>query len=169
MSSESIEADSAQINGRYLALCVAGPAALGLVLAVRDGTALTEVGRLPLLWLGVAALMVPALYIGAALSGLSPSARDVVRAAVDGLSRGGGLLLGLAPGLLFLVVTSQEGAVARGLVGLCAVLGALSGLAVIFRRLFVAHDASILARFVFFGWSAVLLGIGTQLFTIGQV
>lgn len=150
------------------ALALAGPAALGAALAAHDVGALGEVARLPLLWVGVAALMTPALYIGAALSGLSPSAREVGGAAVDALARGGGLLLGLAPALLFLVVTSFSAEAGRALVGVAALVGAVAGLGVLFRRLCVEPDAGVTPRFVFLGWAAVLLGIGAQLFTLGQ-
>lgn len=154
--------------GARLALAVAGPAALGVALASRDIGSASEVLRLPVLWIGVAALMTPALYIVAALSGLAPSAREVVGSAVDALGRGGGLVLGLAPALLFLVATSFSGAVARGLVGLAAIVGAVAALGVLFHRLYVEPDAGVSARFVFMGWAAVLLGIGVQLFTLGQ-
>lgn len=148
-------------------LALAGPAALGVVLATRDVGAVSEVLRLPVLWVGVAALMTPALYIGAALSGLAPSARDVGRVALDSLARGGGLLLGLAPALLFLVVTSFSDVTAQLLIGAAAFFAAFSSLAVLFRHLCVEPDAGVLPRFVFMGWAAVLLGIGAQLFTLG--
>ncbi len=149
---------------RRWSLSFAGPAALGAAWATKSGVAITEVARLPLLWVGVAALMVHALYIGAALSGLSPSARDVLSSAVDSLSRGGALLLGLCPALLFMVTTTDGSWVAEVLVRLCAGLGALTGLSVLFHKLCVEPDASVLARFVFLSWAAVLLGIGSQLF-----
>lgn len=142
-----------------------GPAALGLALAAQDATRATEIGRLPVLWLGVAALMTPALYIGSALSGLDHRARDVVSAAARALGRGGALLAGLAPALLFVVVTS--GAAGRALVGLAAIAGAVTGLGVLFRELFVEPDAGVLPRFVFLGWAAVLIGIAGQLYAMG--
>lgn len=153
---------------RHWALCLAGPAALGAASAAKDSGAITEVLRLPLVWVGVAALMVPALYIGVALSGRSPSGRQVLGSLADAVCRGGGLLLGLAPALLFLVVTSDRGPVVQGLVAGVAGIGALAGLSVLFRKLCTERDAGVLARFVFISWAAVLLGIGAQLFTLGR-
>lgn len=169
MSTEALTPSSPTGTGLRAALAVAGPAALGVVLTARDVASVTEVIRLPVLWVGVAALMTPALYIAAALSGLAPSLRDVGRVTLDGLSRGGGLLLGLAPALLFLVATALSADLAHALVGVVAGLGALAGLGVLFHELCVRTDASVTARFVFMGWSAVLLGIGAQLFQLGQV
>lgn len=169
MSTEPLSTSSPPVAGPRMALALLGPAALGLVLTAGDPGAFTEVLRLPLLWIGVAALMTPALYITAALSGLAPSLREVASATLDALSRGGGLLLGLAPALLFLVATSFSSRLAHDFVGVVAALGALAGLGLLFERLLVATDASATARFVFFGWAAVLLGIGAQLFALGQV
>jgi hypothetical protein len=147
---------------RAALLAAAGPAALGLGLTLRDASAAGELVRLPAVWIGVTALMVPALYIGSALAGRAPSARVVAQAVADGLTRSSVLLLGLAPGLLFLVATAGFNATASALVLAAAALGALAGLGTIHRHLF--RGGGLGGRLLFLAWSAVLVGIGIQLF-----
>lgn len=147
---------------RAALLAAAGPAALGLGLTLRDVSAAGELLRLPAVWIGVTALMVPALYIGSALAGRAPSARVVGQAVADALTRSSVLLLGLAPGLLFLVATAGFDATAQILVLGAAALGAAAGLATVYRRLFKGGGLGVRALFV--AWATVLVGIGIQLF-----
>ena len=143
------------------ALILAGPTVLGLCLSLRPGTTWTEGFSLPFVLLGVTAVMLPALYIGAGLLDLSARADTVLRGASEGLMRCSWACLGLAPALAFLVGTSTSvfggAAAAYGIVGLSVCLG-LRGL---YDSTFERSPRAIL---FFVAWSAVSLGIGARLF-----
>ena len=143
------------------ALILAGPMVLGLCLSLRPGTTWTEGFSLPFVLLGVTAVMLPALYIGAGLLELSPRAEAILSGASEGLVRCSWACLGLAPALAFLVGTSTSvlggAAAAYGIVGLSVCLG-LRGL---YTSTFEGSSRAIL---FFIAWSAVSLGIGARLF-----
>ncbi len=154
---------------------VAGPATAGLCygLATDLPTALHLAALLPALVLGVAALMIPALYVGSALAGVAPPGRAFARAALDALDDLGVTLLGLSPALAFLVVAAQH-ASWSAVFELIAVATAV-GLALrsLYLRLFstpaadddvspplLAHHLRALP--LFGGWSLVSVGLGLR-------
>jgi hypothetical protein len=141
-----------------------GPAACGAVLGLPAGPAKVAVLAVvvPAAVLGLAVLMVPALYVGATLAGVAPPARQVVKAAGDAITGCGIALLGLVPPTGFVVATANR---SRGIwvVGL-VVIGAavIVGLARLYRELF--GEPARRAPFLFGTWALVALGLGARLF-----
>ena len=119
---------------------------------------------MPGVYLGVGALMLPALYIALSLAGhpapLGKLYGDLARSMRDtGLA-----LLGLAPALLFLTATRTSIDFPQALAYGTAALGAVVGLRVLQERLFApGKSTSVLSRTAFTCWSAVALGIGVCL------
>lgn len=113
-----------------LLLIVSGPALVGACagIGVSAQTTIASAGTLPGVVIGLAVLMVPALYIGLALLDAAPEAADVLDGAVDGLVRMGMYCLGLAPALLFLAATSASEGPAVVLARLVLAVGALVAL-----------------------------------------
>ncbi|MCA9541685.1 MAG: hypothetical protein KC620_22465 [Myxococcales bacterium] len=146
------------------AWAVAGPAAVGLCLGLRfdPGAAATLAIALPAVMLGVTALTTPTLYIGAAFVGVAPKPRAVLAALSDGLADAGRVLLGLAPALMFLTVTSTSKRTGLALAAAALLLGSLLGLRLLYRRLFPT-GASARAMALFAGWALVNLGLGAHL------
>ncbi|ACY12912.1 hypothetical protein [Haliangium ochraceum] len=143
---------------------LAGPVALGAVLGLEVGplTALLKSLALPAVLLGVAAVMVPALYVGATLTGAAPPAHLLVRSLGRGFRACGLVMLGLVAPALFLLATTQALGVAA-LVGTAATAaGVLIGLRVLFTDLFRGRSTVAIAAFAL--WSLVALGIGLRLF-----
>ena len=150
---------------------LAGPAAMGMAmgLGASIGAVIQWGVALPLMVGGLALVLVPALYIAISLSGNAPAPApgDVARAALTALNDVGTMLLGLAPALGFMVVTTQNRAtiiVATVFLAIGVVL-ALRGL---FLRLFategpvwVVPAPTVVA---YLAWCAVSLGIGAQWF-----
>lgn len=166
---------------RQLSLIIFGPAIAGAALGLRSGlpAAADHALRLPVILAGVATLMVPALYIGAALFGVAPRGQLVVSGARSALSSSGGVLLGLAPSLAFLAASAEDGRTISVLLGVAAVgAAALLGLRTLFRELFTEPSAAqspgaplepalVVSRRrsipLFVAWSLVSLGIGARL------
>lgn len=138
-----------------------GPTVVGASLAFLGSGSAEDVLRVPAVMLGAAALMLPALYIGAALGGFAPSPSRLLQAALEALGAAGLLLLGLAPALAFLLATSTSALVRAQLAPATALLGALFGLGVLSRALFTG---GVKARLLFTLWAMVTLTIGARLF-----
>jgi hypothetical protein len=140
-----------------------GPVAAGLGLGLNELTVAAAV-RIPTVFGLSAALMVPALYIGAALAGIAPPLETFLRATRDGFRASSVLLLGLCPAIAFLVSTSSVDQ-SMGLLGQGVVLtAALFGLRAMYAKTF-AGVTDRLRSFVVFGvWALVTLGIGAHLY-----
>ncbi len=153
--------------GEKVAIILGGPAAVGACMGMYYGAGalLEKALTLPAVLLGVTLLMIPALYIGAALLGVAPSARSVMRASLHALHDTGIIFLGLTPALAFLVATSSNSLTVYILGQLTAATGAILALRALYLRLFAnrGERPSKLMVPVYLAWSMVCLGIGWQL------
>lgn len=140
-----------------LGACAGFPAGVGS--AVHQGTAV------PMALLGVTAMMVPALYIGASFAGIAPSARRMARATSGTLRDMGRVCLGLTPALAFMAATGHDPSTATvfGILALGAV--ALLGMRALYLRLFAGQPRRLATLPLYLIWSLVSLGIGWQLIT----
>ncbi len=147
-------------------LASAGPVAIGAILGMQSGApAIVEKSlALPLLLVGVAVIMLPALYIGISLIGAAPPARDVMRAVARGFRACGVILLGLTAPSAFLLATSQNGVLAALLGAAVVAVGAFAGLRVIFSDLVSRRSEPVLIAAVFALWSLVSLAIGARMY-----
>ena len=145
-------------------LMIAGPIAIGatsLLGRSPDGNAALS---LPALWVGVLFVMLPTLYIGAALLKIAPSASELGSAALFALERSSLVFLGLAPALAFLIGTSVQASTASILSNSVLALGAVLGLVAFYRLVFVDPQHRVRAIGLFTAWSIVSLTIGAHLF-----
>lgn len=150
------------LSSRSVPLILAGPALVGAALGLQGGPVqiLSHAATLPLILVGVALLMLPALYIGAAFLGVAPEARAIPLRGAAAMRDTSIILLGLVPALFFLVAASLEPATATTLGVLVVGLAAVLGLRSLYLRLFEAASGA-LPLFVL--WSLVTFGIGGQL------
>jgi hypothetical protein len=141
-----------------------GPVALGAIVGLEVGpvAALLKSLALPAVLAGVAAVMVPALYISATITGVAPPARDMLRSLARGFRACGLVMLGLGAPALFLLATTQTSDVAVVVGGGVTVAGVLVGLRVLFTDLF--ENGALLARGAFAVWSLVALVMGMRLY-----
>jgi hypothetical protein len=150
---------------RSMALAaLGGPVALGAIVGLEVGplSALIKSLALPAVLAGVAAVMVPALYISATITGVAPPARDMLRSLVRGFRACGLVMLGLGAPALFLLATTQTSDVAVVVGGGVTMAGVLVGLRVLFSDLF--ENGALLARSAFAVWSLVALIMGMRLY-----
>ena len=144
---------------------IGGPMLVGACFGLQTGLleALEASVAVPAVLVGVALLMAPALYIGAAFLGVAPAARDAARAVGAALADAGLLMLGLVPAFAFLLATSGDVALflLTHLVVLTSVAVALLALR---RRLFAGSGRPIASTALFLLWALVGLGIGERLF-----
>jgi hypothetical protein len=146
-------------------LAMAGPVAVGAVLGGERGlfaAAHVALG-LPVVIGGLTAAMMPALYIGLAVTGAAPSAAGVALATGRGLRAMGLALLGVVAPLLFLLATVQDSRMAIALGSLVVGGAAFAGLRALHRALFGAAGPA-RAQAVMLVWSLLALGIGARLF-----
>ena len=143
-------------------LAAGGPMAVGAALGMIRGplAVLPSVLAMPAVLAGVAAVMIPALYIGAALAGVAPPARDVAGAVARAFRACGVVMLGLTAPALFLLATTH--ALATPLGGAVLAAGVLAGLRVLFGDLFAAPSP--LVACAFGAWSLVAMALGTHLY-----
>jgi hypothetical protein len=147
---------------------IAGPIVLGAVLGLPWGGAsvLYEAAVLPSVLFGTVLLMFPALYIGATILGVAPSAQDVVRAFSKGISSTGALLLGFAPLCGFLLLTNPTHVMWSWLLGAGTLtVGLWIGLRTLQSEMFSKQEKSYLWWPLFWGWALVALVIGERLFS----
>ncbi|MFN3199809.1 MAG: hypothetical protein ACE366_15510 [Bradymonadia bacterium] len=162
-----------EASGQRIAAGVCGAALVGATLGMGGGpmSSLALAAALPAIWLGVAALTAPALYIGSAFVGVAPAPSRIFGALKRGLADTGLVLLGLAPALLLMSATSGE-RMARELLSLATIVfGAVLGLWMVYPRLFGPMETSPEAddiirwrsRGLWVGWSVICLGIGAHM------
>lgn len=144
---------------------VGGPLILGAVIGLPFGTqsVLRQSVTLPLIVLGLALLMAPALYIGLSLVGAAPPATQVVRSVGRGLRAKGIVLAGLAPAAAFLVTTASHVIVTYALATLVLAGAALVGMRRVYRELFPDGASLARATALFVAWAVVSLLLGAQL------
>jgi len=148
-------------------LAVAGPAAIGASLGLRADvpTLLSNAAWMPLIVLGVMALMLPGLYIASAFADIAPPARDVARGALRALEALGLCALGLAPALAFLVSTSTSAVTNLVLGHVVLALAAMLGLTAFYRSLFADRPA-VRAVPLFGFWALLTVAIGWRFFLL---
>lgn len=147
-----------------LLLAAGGPMAVGAVLGLHRGPLAMLPGALslPAVVLGVTIVMMPALYIGAALAGVAPPARQVAVSLARGFRACGVVMLGLTAPVLFLLATTQSNAMAVLLGGAATAAGALAGLRLLYADLFQAPSPRIWGAFGL--WSLVALALGVRMY-----
>lgn len=143
---------------------VAGPVAIGACMLLGRAPDAGSALSLPAVWIGVLFVMLPTLYIGAAILGIAPSAADLGRAATNSLERSSIALLGLAPALAFLIGTSVEAFTADVLAKAVLVVGALIGLGSFYRGVFTDYSTRVRGFVLFAAWAVIAMAIGTHLF-----
>jgi hypothetical protein len=148
-----------------LAVTAAGPFALGVAVGLGSSLSAVLIGSLslPAVLLGVALLLVPALYIVAALTGVAPPAREMLAQTAAAMRSGSIVLLGLAPALAFLATSSADKSIAPVLAMGALGCGALLGFRDLYRRMFTDLDEHQRALSVFVAWALVASGIGAKL------
>jgi hypothetical protein len=147
---------------------IVGPLVLGAVLGLPwgGGAALYEAAVLPSVLFGTVLLMFPALYIGATILGVAPSAAVVMRAFTKGLSSTGALLLGFAPLCAFLLLTNTTEPLWAWLLGAGTLTISLwMGLRTLQSEMFSPQEKSYLWWPLFWGWALIALVIGERLFS----
>ena len=151
---------------KWFVWAAGGSLAMGASLGLRFGldSALTLGLALPAILAGVTALTAPALYIGAAFTGVAPPPREVLDSLANGLADAGTVLLGLTPTLLLLTATATSTATVAFVGYAVVLLGVALGLRQLYGRLF-AGAGSAWAPLLYAGWCLVGLGIGGLLFS----
>ena len=147
---------------------IVGPLVLGAVLGLPwgGGAVLYEAAVLPSVLFGTVLLMFPALYIGATILGVAPSAQIVVRAFSKGLSSTGALLLGFTPLCAFLLLTNTTDLLWAWMLGAGTLTVSLwIGLRTLQSEMFAQQEKSYLWWPLFWGWALVALVIGERLFS----
>jgi hypothetical protein len=151
-------------RARQTLLAIAGPVAIGIASLFSRDPNPTAAVSLPAVWIGVLFVMLPTLYIGAALLGIAPSASTVGKAAASSLTRSSVVFLGLTPALVFMIGTSTELSTAQLLTSAVLGLGACLGLVAFYKRLFTSPKVHLRAVALFASWAAVSIAIGAHLF-----
>lgn len=150
------------MNTRTVLIAVGGPAVAGVCLGLRASDP-TPAFTLPLVLLGVTAMMVPALYISSALVGVAPPIRRVGGAVVESLESTGIAFFGLAPALLFLCATASEVATAAWLGRATIAIASIIGLRRLFDTTFAGGEALGRAALTFTLWSLIAVGVGAHM------
>jgi hypothetical protein len=142
-----------------LTLAVAGPLAIGAILAGRAED-VAPLAAVPAIVFGVLAATSPALYIAIAATGDAPPLRTVARAIGIALGAFGVALAGLVLPVAFLSFSSIN---VTTTIGVCS--AALAGAGVLAaRRLASELDSrSVVARLVFYVWTLATVGIAGRL------
>lgn len=146
------------------AIVAAGPVVAGACLGLGHGGVLASAARIPVVFVMVAAVMLPALYIGSALLGVAPSIHRIVSASASAFRSAALLFLGTAPAVAFLVTTREADArlwfLGQGVVLIAAVLA----LRELYVQAFTGCAAHMRAVPLYGAWALVSLGIGAHLY-----
>lgn len=157
------------------AIVALGPVVVGACLALGHGHTLESSARVPVVFVMVAAMMVPALYIGAAMLGVAPSASRVAEGVGAAFRSASVAFLGFAPAVAFLVATESADQ-SMGFLGQGVVLvGALLAMRTLYRVVFggdarpdpIAAKTKVVALFAV--WALVSIGIGGHLYVTHAV
>lgn len=149
-------------RGRFF-LAIAGPAAMGASFGVSQGlaTGLTLALALPAILIGVVMLTTPALYVGSAFVGFSKGPREVLVAVTNSLSKTGIVLLGVAPTVLLLSVTTTHPIMGLLFGGAALVFSGAVGLYLLYSTLF-DPKSPLKATFAFCVWGLAAMGIAAR-------
>jgi hypothetical protein len=151
------------------AIVALGPIAAGACLALGHGNTLATAVRVPVVFVLVAAMMVPALYIGAALAGIAPSAKRVAGGVFAAFRSASYAFLGFAPAVAFLVATESRDQ-SMSFLGQGVVLaGGLLALRTLYRVVFDECTARGRAIVLYGAWALISLGIGGHLYLTDAV
>jgi hypothetical protein len=153
------------VKNTDIPIALLGPAVVGFVVglehtpvaAARTAMALPAIGAV------VAALMLPALYIGTSLVGEAPRARALAGAALHAAQSCGHALLGMAIPLAFLLATTRSTATASWIGAATLAMGAWCGLRVL-RDDAIGSDPEPRSWWIYAVWSLTALGIGARLY-----
>ncbi|HEY3353621.1 MAG TPA: hypothetical protein VGQ83_10255 [Polyangia bacterium] len=150
---------------RTLLVVLGGPALVGACLGLPFGlrALATEAALVPAIVLGLAALMIPALYIGSSLLGIAPPAASVALAVGHALRVMGVALCGLTPPAAFLLATSCTPTVARLLAALVLGGAAICALRLLYHSMFVSRGTHLKVLPLFTAWAFVTGAIGARL------
>ena len=151
-----------RVSSSSALLAAAGPVAVGAAIGLPFGpfAVARQAIALPATIIGVAALVVPALYIGGALAGIAPPMKPFAGAVVAALRALGVCLLGLTPPAAFLIA-SNPGVEAAGLVGAGAlVVAAAVALRTLYEGLFEPGRPLLHHKLLYVGWSGLTLLVG---------
>lgn len=153
---------------RGLAVAIGGPTLIGALIGLGTGGGLAGAVQhgftLTAIIVGVAALTLPALYVGAAMNGLAPPLRDAARASQAAMVDAGIVMLGLAPVLAFFALTASSGATVLVLVHLLLAIGLLIPMQALYVRVFADADRQHVALSLFAAWALVALAMGWKFF-----
>jgi hypothetical protein len=158
--------EASPLRSRELALTVGGPAIVGALLALPFGLVATARGaaQLPAVLIGVTLLMLPALYICASLNGFQLTTRRLLEAGQTALYRMGLVLLGFAPALLFIGVSSETPKALLIVAPFAVRIAAAIGVRAIFPLVFEG-SSGLKSKVVFAAWAFVGLGIAESLYS----
>lgn len=161
-------------------LALGGAAATGAIVALPEGP--LAIGAralfLPAIVAGVAAVMIPPLYIASTTFGVAPPPKRFLECALHAMRDGGRVLLGLAPALAFMVATATVAESIWVLGNLVVILAALLAVRTLYLSLFFGGtgpeaargpllEARLLPRrpmFIYLLWLSVGGTIGMNLF-----
>lgn len=163
-ATRQFELEREPVAARAVVCAVAGPLLMGSALGLAHGPSAALVGAIGMGALvgGLAAIMLPALYIGSAFAGQAPEARQVLEAAGEALREMGVLLVGLSPALAFLLVTAGSDGAQTVLSMLVVALGAAMGLRAFFTRLCGGQRPQPAMSALYLAWAGVCMGLGAQ-------
>lgn len=144
---------------RTLLFTLAGPVAAGACLGLPFGAAelISRSACVPVIFLAVALVTVPALYVVSALSSAAPPAQVVLQSAGAALEDTSVVLLSLAPALAFLVGTSVDPEAATRFGVPAMLLATVLGLRSLYQRLYADRQKRPLLSFTL--WACLFLGL----------
>ena len=147
-----------------LLLGVMGCATLGATSGIDAGVfaVVHDAAMLPASVALVTAVLMPALYIAASMSGVAIRISDVGSAVVAGLRASGVASLGLIAPVLFLLASTENPTFSRMLISAVLLFVGVLGLRAIHARLFASAESASAIPTLFLCWSLVFLGIGAK-------
>ncbi len=148
---------------------LAGPLATGSAVALSQHGSAAEGLLFPIVIVGVGLGLLPALYVGSAIAGVAPSATKLASGFGAALSRAGLFMLGLAPALAFLCISSSDQASVALLGRGTIVAGGLFALWHIFRLSFAGSERPARAFCLFSVWAVVAMGLANALYATVSV
>ena len=158
-----MERTERSVTTKTLAVAVAGMALVGACLGMRGGfeSMVWRTAVIPVAYFGIAAMTIPALYVGTAYLGAAPSAPAVVKASKRALRDIGVVFLGMAPAIAFLMVSLDSTFTAGILAFLVMGFGSAVGLRTFYTRVSCVERKGH-ALVMFLVWAGVSLQAGAH-------